>query len=209
MRLARAAAGLVVAGLALALVVAVVGGASYPGYDHVSQYISELGARGAPTGAAVSWLGFLPTGVLLVAGCGLAAVSMRARPLVAVGFVLLAGYGSGYALSAPLPCDFQCGRGASPSAGQMAHELMGVVTYLSGIVGLAVLAVGLARQPTRAVAAVVAVCAVAAFLAFGVMAGAEAVRGLAQRVLEAAVGGSLLLVCIALFKGQIAAVRAT
>lgn len=205
MRTARAAAGLICAGLATALVVVIVGGASYPGYDHVSQFISELGARGAPTGAAVSWLGFLPVGVLLVTGCALAAASTRARPLAAIGFVLLAGYGAGYALSAPIPCDFQCGRGASPSAGQMAHELMGMVTYLSGIVGLAVLAVGLARSPTRAVAAATAAGAVTAFLAFGVMAGAEEVRGLAQRVLEAAVGASLLLVSIALFRGRVVA----
>jgi hypothetical membrane protein len=45
----------------------VVAGALTPGYSHVSQYISELGARGAPQEWGVRLAGFLPSGILLLA----------------------------------------------------------------------------------------------------------------------------------------------
>jgi hypothetical membrane protein len=45
----------------------VLGGATYPGYDHLAQFISELGATGAPFGDVVSYLGFFPVGVLISA----------------------------------------------------------------------------------------------------------------------------------------------
>jgi hypothetical protein len=43
----------------------VLGGAAFPGYSHTSQFISELGATGAPHEKLVRFAGFLPAGVLL------------------------------------------------------------------------------------------------------------------------------------------------
>ena len=56
----------VLAALAAGLTGAVVvlGGAMQPGYSHVADYISELGAVGAPHGQAISVAGFLPIGFL-------------------------------------------------------------------------------------------------------------------------------------------------
>ena len=44
--------GVVSAFLSLLILAAatIAGGMAYPGYDHLRQYISELGATGAPTG---------------------------------------------------------------------------------------------------------------------------------------------------------------
>ena len=39
----------------------VIGGLFYPDYNHISQFISELGATGSPYGNYVNYLGFLPT----------------------------------------------------------------------------------------------------------------------------------------------------
>ena len=47
-----------VLGVAWLVAMVVIGGVSWEGYDHVAQYISELGANGAPFGWQVSWLGF-------------------------------------------------------------------------------------------------------------------------------------------------------
>ena len=44
----------------LAALVTVIGGALEPGHSHVSNYISELGARSAAHGELVSLWGFLP-----------------------------------------------------------------------------------------------------------------------------------------------------
>jgi hypothetical membrane protein len=41
-------------------------GALYPGYDHASQQISELGARGAPNALGMNVLGFGLTGLLTI-----------------------------------------------------------------------------------------------------------------------------------------------
>jgi Protein of unknown function (DUF998) len=86
----------------------VIGGAAWDGYDHVSQYISELGATGAPHGWQVSWLGFLPIGLLITA---FAFFAWRAAPrsaLATIGFVGIFLFAIGYTGSAFFPCDFGC-----------------------------------------------------------------------------------------------------
>ena len=56
--------GCAVLSLLVLAVATVAGGLAYPGYDHLTQYISALGATGAPTGRAVS-LAFIVSGALL------------------------------------------------------------------------------------------------------------------------------------------------
>jgi hypothetical membrane protein len=45
----------------------VIGGANFPNYSHASQFISELGASGAPNARVINLAGFLPAGLLLIA----------------------------------------------------------------------------------------------------------------------------------------------
>ena len=45
----------------------VIGGLFYPDYNHISQFISELGATGSPYGNYVNYLGFLPTELFILA----------------------------------------------------------------------------------------------------------------------------------------------
>jgi len=69
------------------LAMVLIAGAAFEGYDHSAQYISELGAAGAPHGWQVSWLGFLPVGVLI---CAFAWFALRSAPrsvLAALGFI--------------------------------------------------------------------------------------------------------------------------
>lgn len=49
------------------LAMVVVSGALFPDYDHSAQFISEPGATGASDGFEVSWYGFLPVGILVIA----------------------------------------------------------------------------------------------------------------------------------------------
>jgi len=44
----------------------IIAGMAYPTYSHISQFISELSATGAPNQFAAKWLGFFPTGLFLV-----------------------------------------------------------------------------------------------------------------------------------------------
>ena len=127
------------------VVIVVWAGATYPGYDHLRQYISELGATGAETASAVNlafemsgiltalfWIGamvVLPRTVLTVLGCGLSALN-----------------GVSFALAGVYACDFECSR-ADPSAAAELHDLYGGLGYLAAIVGMAVLAFASTRWP--------------------------------------------------------------
>lgn len=81
MRLIVFACGL--ASLAVLLVVIILGGMGYPGYDHARQFISELGATGSPVQGSVN-AGFVASSVLLIAfWLGVIATLPRTAPLIA------------------------------------------------------------------------------------------------------------------------------
>ena len=116
-------------GAAWLVAMVLLGGAGFEGYDHVSQYISELGATGAPQGWQVSWLGFFPIGLLI---CAFAVCAWKAAPssvLSALGFVGVFLFSIGYVGSAFYPCDYGC-RSEDPSFSQVMHELLGLPGYM-------------------------------------------------------------------------------
>jgi len=188
----RIAFGLLAIGFLIQLVAILWGGAVYPGYDHAHQYISELGATGAVTGPAVSWWGFVPSGVLIGAGCLIGAWLGRKSALAIAVWLLLGWYGLTLAAAGVYPCAFECAR-ADASFNALMHDLYGGTGYLAGIVGLA-LAVFVARKQGRPrLAILAAVCAVLAIAGFaGVIAEAQP-GGLIQRVLEGSVDVFILV----------------
>lgn len=165
-----------------------IGGASWDGYDHVAQYISELGADGAPYGWHVSWLGFLPIGLLI---CAFAYFAWRAAPasvLATLGFAGIFLFSIGYVGSAFFPCDFGC-RPATPSFSQVMHELIGLAGYLLAPLTLLLLGLAAWKWPGGTWLAVLAFLTAAAALVGlgGIVDAASAQVGLYQRVLEASV----------------------
>lgn len=181
----RIAFSLLVVGFVVQWVAIVWGGAVYPGYDHLQQYISELGATGAVTGAAVSWWGFVPSGLLIGAGCGIGAWLSRRCGLAIAVWLMLGWYGLTLAAAGVYPCEFECAR-TEASSNALMHDLYGGTGYLAGILGL-VLAVFVARRQGRGGLAVLAgLCAVVAVVGFvGVIAETRP-GGLIQRALEGA-----------------------
>jgi hypothetical protein len=110
------------------LLLTVLGGAGVPGYSHASQFISELGATGAPHEMLVRFAGFLPAGVFL---CLFTLGAFRALPrsrLTSVGLIGVLIYAVGYIVAAIFPCDPGC-RPAEPSASQIVHNLFGLAGY--------------------------------------------------------------------------------
>lgn len=70
-----------------------------PGYDHATQFISELGATGTPRGALMNLAGFIPSGLLFaVFGVSLARVLPRAAAFAGVS-VLMTLFGMGTVLA--------------------------------------------------------------------------------------------------------------
>ena len=179
---------LITAALGAAWQVAMValGGASFAGYDHVSQYISELGATGAPFGWRVSWFGFLPTGLLI---CAFSYFAWRAAPpsvLATLGFVGVFLFAIGYVGSAFFPCDFGC-RPDSPSFSQVMHELVGLAGYMLAPLILLLLGVAAWRWPGGAWLSILGFIAAAGSLVGlgGLLDDGSPTVGLYQRVLEA------------------------
>ncbi len=189
-RVARVAA----IGAALwALAVVVIGGALTPGYSHVANYISELGATGSAVGAAVSYGGFLPVGLLsltaLVATLGRCEhpVALRSAHgwLVSVPIAYLA--------SAFARCDTAC---AGVSSAQALHNLFGVAGYVGGAVALFVAALAYFRAhraPAGLLLVGLGVAVLLALLTFGEPSTAH-VHGATQRGAEVILFGFLLFV---------------
>ena len=163
----------------------VAGGLAYPGYDHLRQYISELGATGAPTGEAVS-LAFMASGVLLTAFWVICAVLFRDSRLAVLGFALSALNGLGLFFGGVFQCDFECSL-ASPSTEAVLHDVFGGLGYLAGIAG--VLVVGLAwrnRSDRRRLFRLSLLCGVPAAMAIWLIHPGFEWYGAAQRVVELA-----------------------
>ncbi|MEQ1817800.1 MAG: DUF998 domain-containing protein [Terricaulis sp.] len=173
-------------GVAWLVAMVVVGGASWEGYDHVAQYISELGANGAPFGWHVSWLGFLPIGILI---CAFAVFGWMAAPrsvLSTLGFVGVFLFSIGYVGSAFFPCDFGC-RPDNPSFSQVMHELVGLSGYLFAPLTLLLLGIAARKWPGAMWLSVWSfMAAVGAFVGLAGIGDPDAPQvGLYQRVLEA------------------------
>jgi hypothetical protein len=190
----RSAAALAAfASAAVIVAMTVVAGASTPGYRHAAQFISELGARGAPTEWGVRLAGFLPAGVLLLAFCGLAYRALPRSSAATRALCGLAVFAAGYLVAAAFPCDPGC-RPVQPSVAQVIHNLGGIVGYALAPAFLFSFARA-ARHWPRASHLVVAgyVAAALALLGLVTLSPAAATVGLSQRLLEGAVLGWVVL----------------
>jgi hypothetical membrane protein len=182
----RIAFGLLAIGLLIQLITIVWAGAVYPGYDHAHQYISELGATGALTGAAVSWWGFVPSGLLIGAGCLIAAWLGRRNGLAILAWLGLAWFGLTLAAAGVYPCAFECAR-TDASFNALMHDLYGGTGYLTGIIGLALGGFVARKQDQPKLAILAAVCTVLAVVGFGGVIAEIQPGGLIQRMLEGSV----------------------
>jgi hypothetical protein len=192
-RAARYAALTSMACLLVMTTMVVVAGALTPGYSHVSQFISELGARGAPYEWPVRVLGFLPAGVLLLAFCWLANRSLPRSTLATLALLGLALYAAGYLVAAAFPCDPGC-RPDRPSVSQSVHNAAGVLGYVFAPASLLALGRTARRWPNAGWLSVFAYAAAGfALLGLLTLSPGSPAAGLSQRLLEIAVLGWVAL----------------
>ena len=169
----------------------------YPGYDPLSQYVSEMGASGTTTGAWVS-TAFIASGLLLAAFWLLCAAVFPRSPLAVIGFILCALNGAGLFFGGVFPCDFECAvEGASASG--MLHELLGGLGYLQGVAGVFVLAIASRGWPGgRQLFPLGLGCGIVAALMIPIIGPEFPWHGAAQRALEAAFATWTIAVMVAL-----------
>jgi hypothetical membrane protein len=103
-----------------------------PNFDHFKNFISELGATGAPGASVMNFGGFLPFGLLILTFAF--AVHRGIRPETGgwLGPTLLGVYGLAYVALAVSPCDPGCD-GASPSLHHRLHFLLSDVILLAAV----------------------------------------------------------------------------
>lgn len=189
-----------VVGYGLLVVMVVAGGAAWPGYSHVGQFISELGATGAPHARLVNFGAFLPIGLLISLFAILAMLIPPCGVLRTLGFLGIIVFATGYTGAAFFPCDFGCDPvKPDPSSSQRLHFLFGTAGYLIAAPTLVALALAARTWPGgRLLFPLGLVCAAVSGLALFAM--VPPMEGLAQRFLEAAVGVWILACAFALRK---------
>jgi hypothetical membrane protein len=173
--------------LVFVVLVTVLGALSFPGYSHTAQFISELGARGAPHEMLIRFAGFLPAGVFMILFVIAAFKLLPRSALTTIGLVGIALYALGYIVAVFFPCDFGC-RPAQPSPSQAIHNLFGLIGYV--LAPLALLALGFsARNWPRGRYLSSAAYVSASLALFGMMtlSPKSPYVGLSQRLIEGAV----------------------
>jgi Protein of unknown function (DUF998) len=165
----------------------VIGGALSPGYDHSSQFISELGAKGAPYAKEINLAGFLPAGILIASFAVLAWWVLPRSWSSMFGMLGIGLFAMGYLVAAFFQCDEGC-RPEQPSFDQTVHSVFGLIGYLTAPLTLFVLGWSARTWPNGLGMAMLGwLCGAAALGALvSVFQGLEHV-GVNQRVLEASV----------------------
>ena len=187
---------LAAASAVLAVAVPLIGGVLVPQHSHVNDFISELGAVGTPWGGAVSLGGFLPTGLSALLFLIVAAPLVAPRGGAKTGYLLLSSVGLAYVGAAFAPCDVGCP--AFPtSVRQLLHNLFGILEYVGGGIGLLVFSSTYFRRRPDPIAQPILLAA--GLVVLGVFQGIATPalgqwHGLIQRVGEAALFGSLVLI---------------
>jgi hypothetical membrane protein len=140
-----------------------------PGYSHLSQFMSELGATGTPNAALMNVAGFIPTG-LLIAAFGVAltrSLGSGVRSLLAGALVTL--FGVGVFLAGIFSCDAGCPTGPGTTLEARTHDAVSIPAFISAILGIGLWGFEFRRRPgwdriwkySAASSAAAAVCLVA------------------------------------------------
>ena len=177
-----------------------------PGYSHVSQFMSELGATGTTYELWVRFGGFLPAGLLLLAFCFVALRALPRTPGVVLGLLGLAVYAAGYLVASVYPCDLGC-RPEEPSTSQLIHNIGGGLGYILAPAFLLTLARAALAWPGAAKLVVAGYVAAAVALAgLLTLSPSSDLVGVSQRALEVAVLGWVVMLGFYLWRRSAAAV---
>ena len=101
-----------------------------PGYSHINQAMSELGAEGSATHVLSPIINNFPLGVLFIAfGAYLVSTFKESKLGIASGVMVLI-HGIGSILAGYFSCDAGC-QPVAPSGSQVLHNISGLVMFLS------------------------------------------------------------------------------
>lgn len=145
-RILRASALGGIVGPAMFTAVVLVAGGLRPGYSHLHQFISELGATGTPGSAFMNQAGFLATGILLLLFAVSTRSLIRADPAAALGSVLFHFFAIGVFIAGLVRCDAGCpiAKGSLPN---LLHGFASPVAFLCAVGSMGCFGWALRRRP--------------------------------------------------------------
>ncbi|KQW41829.1 MULTISPECIES: DUF998 domain-containing protein [Pseudomonas] len=103
---------------------------AYPGYSHLDQAMSQLGAVGAPTHSFSAWVNNFPLGVMFVLFAIGVARLFKASPMALLSAALILIHGLASFMAGYFSCDQGCAP-VQPSVSQQSHNLAGLVMFIS------------------------------------------------------------------------------
>ncbi len=103
---------------------------AYPGYSHLDQAMSQLGAIGAPTHSFSAWMNNFPLGVMFVLFAIGVARRFKASPMALLSAALILIHGLASFTAGYFSCDQGCAP-VQPSVSQQSHNLAGLVMFIS------------------------------------------------------------------------------
>jgi hypothetical membrane protein len=112
-------------------------GSLRPGYNHLTQYISELGERGSSTELLMRYAGFVPTGLMHMIFAASLYSAFRGYRLSSLAASLLALNGLGRIVAGLFPCEAGCA-GPRVLLSQKLHSLSAAVGFMA-LIGAAIL----------------------------------------------------------------------
>jgi hypothetical membrane protein len=115
-----------------------------PDYNHLHNFISALGATGSSSQQLMNYVGFIPTGLLLVLFGFSLGKALPSSLSSKVGFVLMIIFGTGVTLAGVFSCDPGCPQQGSTEA--LIHDAVSVVAFVSAILGILFLSYTFRRQ---------------------------------------------------------------
>ncbi|GHB29047.1 hypothetical protein GCM10007094_17170 [Pseudovibrio japonicus] len=158
----------------------VIGGQFYPDYNHISQFMSALGATGAPFGPTVNYWGFAVVELLLLPCLVICFARLMRSRAERIGLSIFAGYPLLISVAAFFPCDFECSMD-DPTRSQLIHTAAGFLAYFCAVVGLCLLSHAQAERPYWVVPGLILLALLMS------MSVETAVNGFLQRALETGV----------------------
>lgn len=118
-----------------------------PDYNHISQFISELGATDTENAILMNWAGFIPSG-LMIAAFGLSLIMQLPKsPLARIGSILVIVFGLGMVVAGSFSCDVGCPRQGSLE--NTIHDQVSGPIFLMVIAGILLLGISFRRMPQR------------------------------------------------------------
>ncbi|MAN60196.1 MAG: hypothetical protein CMC08_10210 [Flavobacteriaceae bacterium] len=118
-------------GVSLFAVSSILGGFLIKNYSIIGQYISELYAIDTEYGTLLRIFGIIPSGIFITVFCFLAVRYFQPSKLLKLVYGIGIFYGLATVVVGIFPCDSGCNKELiDPSASQLIHNFVGLLTYL-------------------------------------------------------------------------------